>query len=82
MLYFSAVTRTLALKWNKSDNALIFYVHLQVLQDLAMDFIIPNYNSVVKTGEYLYMSNALKDRLTLDLAAEDTFVGLKRKRRD
>ena len=46
-----------------------------------MDFIIPNYNAVVKTDEYLNMSIGLKDRLTLQLAAEDTFIGLKRKRK-
>ena len=47
-----------------------------------MDFIIPNYNTVVKTYEYLHMANAFKDRLTLELAEEDTVVGLKRKRKE
>ena len=44
-----------------------------------MDFIVANYNDVVKTDGYLKMPNELKNKLTLGLAAEDTFVGLKRK---
>ena len=45
-----------------------------------MDFVVANYNAVVKTDEYRSMSAELMDRLTQELAAEHTFVGLKRKR--
>ena len=53
---------------------------VQVLHELAVDFIISNYSDVVKTDGYLKMSNELKNCLTLELDAAGIFVGLKRRR--
>ena len=49
---------------------------------MALDFIIPNLNDVVKTEEYRKMSDDLKNRLIQELAEEHVLVGLKRKRKN
>ena len=55
---------------------------LQALHDMAVDFIIPNLNNVVKTEEYRKMSDDLKNQLIQELAAEHALVGLKRRRKN
>ena len=52
---------------------------MQVLHDIVLDFIIPRFNTVVKTEGYKNMPDELQKRLIQDMAAENVFEGLKRK---
>ena len=53
----------------------------QALHDLAIDFIIPNLNAVLKTEGYKNMEDDLQKQLIQDLVKEEVFVGLERKRK-
>ena len=53
---------------------------LQVLHELAMDFIIPNLDDVWRTEEYQNMAEDLLKQLIQELADKGIFVGLKRRR--
>ena len=55
---------------------------MQALHDMAVDFIVPNLNSVVKTEEYRKLTDDLKNRLIQELADEHALVGLKRRRKN
>ena len=54
---------------------------LQALHDMALDFMIPHLNNVVKTEEYRKMSDDFKNRLIQELADDEVLVGLRRKRK-
>ena len=53
----------------------------QALREIALDFLIPNLNTVVTTEEYRKMPDDSKARLMQELADEQVLVGLKRKRK-
>ena len=60
----------------------VILISLQILRDIAFNFIVPNFNAVVKTTGYKNMSEELRSRLIQELAEENVFVGLKRKFQD
>ena len=53
---------------------------LQALHELAMDFIVPNLDAVLRTEEYQNMAEDLLKQLIQKLADEGIFVGLKRRK--
>ena len=54
----------------------------QTLHDLAMDFIVPNLNAVMKAEEFFNMRDELQKGLMKELVDEEVFIGLKRRRKD
>ena len=44
-----------------------------------LDFVIPNFNTIVKSGGYDRMPEELRNRLIHEIANEDAFVGIARK---
>lgn len=47
-----------------------------MLHATELDFLIPNFNDLVKTDGYKEMQDELKNRLIEDLADEYLFVGM------
>ena len=54
----------------------MMFLFVQILHAAALDFVIPNFNAVVKSGAYKKMPDELKNRLIHELADQDAFVGM------